>query len=204
MSLQLGNWRRSRELDNAALRLRLGTPLILHRYHPPVTRSWCTAHRLPPSSERRSGGRATAYEAVRRVLVPFAVDIFGALGSSDLDSFKQIITHYARRMRLSHRREERRGSHDREQLNRDEERKYLCLTLIQQQLLKLPIALTSTETDSTVLTCSSPTTPLHLFYSTNIKKRESDYTTAIQSCFNKKVARFGKGTKLSIVYFCRR
>ena len=32
LSLQLGNWRRSRELDNAALRLRLGTPLILHRF----------------------------------------------------------------------------------------------------------------------------------------------------------------------------
>ena len=38
-----------------------------------------------------------AASASRRVLVPFVVDTFGALGSSALDSLKHIITHYARR-----------------------------------------------------------------------------------------------------------
>ena len=69
------------------------------------------------AAARSQGGWATEYEAVkrakygkefdpsntsRRILVPFVVDSFGALGASALSALKQLIPHYGRRMGFSH------------------------------------------------------------------------------------------------------
>ena len=69
------------------------------------------------AAARSPGGWASEYEGVkrakygkefdpsvtsRRVLVPFVVDSFGALGGSALTALKQLIPHYGRRMGFSH------------------------------------------------------------------------------------------------------
>ena len=61
---------------------------------PAVFASWT---RGAPST----GKLFDAASASRRVLVPFVVGTFGALGSSALDSLKHIVTHYARRVKAS-------------------------------------------------------------------------------------------------------
>ena len=130
-----------------ALRLRLGIPLLRHRYHP-----------LRAVGGQRTDSLQAASSAHLRSTLS---ERWGLLPSDSLKHHYPLLSHT----------EERRGEVlTTENKSTEIKKENICAQhyIIQLQLLKLPIALTSTGTDSTVLPCSSPTTPIPFFFSANI------------------------------------